>query len=241
MDEGKLARVRKLLAKAEGAATEAERDAYNGKAAELIAEYGIDEALLSAAEHRNETVANKIMKMDAPYATEKAYLLFRISAPMGVKGVQLGSGKSTRMHLFGVQSDLERTELLFTSLLLQAARWVQKVKPANPWTYDNPYGEDVAAYRRSWMRGFADEVGGRIREAEDRKRGESESGGSGVELVLFDRGKLVNQAMRDAYPRLGTIRGPQVRRGAYAAGRQAGATADIGGTRIGGNHAALSR
>jgi hypothetical protein len=181
------------------------------------------------------------MKMDAPYATEKAYLLFRISAPMGVKGVQLGSGKSTRMHLFGVQSDLERVELLFTSLLLQAARWVSKVKPANPWTYDNPYGEDVAAYRRSWMRGFADVVGGRIREAEDRKRGESESGGSGVELVLFDRGKLVNQAMRDAYPRLGTIRGPQVRRGAYAAGRQAGATADIGGTRIGGNHAALSR
>ena len=38
-DDKMLERVRRLLTKAEGAATESERDAYNGKAAELIARY----------------------------------------------------------------------------------------------------------------------------------------------------------------------------------------------------------
>ena len=51
-DDKMLERVRRLLAKAEGAATESERDAYNGKAAELIARYGIEVALLAAMEAR---------------------------------------------------------------------------------------------------------------------------------------------------------------------------------------------
>lgn len=44
--EAKLEIIRKLLAKAERAATPAEADAYNEKAAELMARHGVDAAVL---------------------------------------------------------------------------------------------------------------------------------------------------------------------------------------------------
>jgi hypothetical protein len=232
MDNSKLERVRKLLAKAEGAATEGERDAYNEKASKLIAEYGIDAALLAAAEKRDERVADRLIKMDKPYAAEKAHLLHAIAKPMGVKTVRLGSGANVQVHVFGVQSDLDRVEVLFTSLLVQAARGAAKAMPANPWSYSNPYGEDVASYRRSWFRGFADVLYVRIEEIERRARGESEASGTGVELVLFDRSKLVAQAVSEAYPRLTTLRMGKPKRHAYANGADAGRNADIGQKRM---------
>ena len=45
----KLDTVRKLLAKADGAATPAEAEVYTAKAIELMARHGIDEALLAGA------------------------------------------------------------------------------------------------------------------------------------------------------------------------------------------------
>ena len=45
-------------------------------------------------------------------------------------------------------ADLERVELLYTSLLLQATRELIHVRP-------DEWGESTAAYRRSWLAGFA--------------------------------------------------------------------------------------
>ena len=51
MSDPLLARVRKLLAKAEDpACTPAEAEAFTAKATELIAKYGVDQALLSLAD-----------------------------------------------------------------------------------------------------------------------------------------------------------------------------------------------
>ena len=51
MYDDKLARIRKLLAQAEDpAATAAEAEAFNAKAAELMARHGVDAALLAASD-----------------------------------------------------------------------------------------------------------------------------------------------------------------------------------------------
>src|SRR5690349_14609911 len=90
-DDKMLVRVRRLLSKAEGATTESERDAYNAKAAELIARYGIEEALLAAAEATGARPADRIVALDAPYARDKASLLSAVAIPLGVQGVLCSS------------------------------------------------------------------------------------------------------------------------------------------------------
>ena len=65
--------------------------------------------------------------------------------------------KELSIHLFGHASDLERSELLFTSLLLQSAHGLART-PVPEW-------EHKAAFRRSWLAGFRMAVGRRLDEA----------------------------------------------------------------------------
>ena len=85
--EKMLERVRRLLAKAEGASTEAERDAYNAKAAELIARYGIEEALLAEDRQERQVPGDLVVGLDPPYARDKGSLLAAIAGPLRVRAV----------------------------------------------------------------------------------------------------------------------------------------------------------
>ena len=71
----KLDTVRKLLAKADGAATPAEAEVYTAKAVELMARHGIDEALLGAAAPYRDEVATCRIPVADPYSAGKARLL----------------------------------------------------------------------------------------------------------------------------------------------------------------------
>src|SRR5580700_4150826 len=120
-----LERVRKLLAKAEAeGVTPAEAEALTAKAAELMARYGIDRALLAAARPDTDGPANRIIDVDSPWSGVKAHLLGGLASAIRCACVQLprtGPGASTRIHVFGYASDLERAEILYTSLLIQMA------------------------------------------------------------------------------------------------------------------------
>ena len=62
-----LERVRKLLAKAEAAGvTGPEGEALTAKAAELMARYGIDRALLAAARPETDQPANRVITVPNP-------------------------------------------------------------------------------------------------------------------------------------------------------------------------------
>ena len=76
MTDALLARVRKLLAKAEDpACTPAEAEAFTAKATELIAKYGVDQALLAEADPARDPVGDRVVALDPPYALDKAGLL----------------------------------------------------------------------------------------------------------------------------------------------------------------------
>lgn len=237
-----LAKVRKLLALAEDpAATEHEAVTYTAKAAQLIADYGIDQALLAQADPASDPVGDRVLTMDAPYAADKADLLSTVARRLRCRAVQRTRRRDGRrelsLHLFGHHSDLERTELLFTSLLLQAATGLSRT-PVPP-------DEHKAAFRRSWLAGFRMAVGDRLADAERRAEAQSagrfRASGTSTELVLADRSALVEAALHDAYPRLATARPRQLSGSGGAEGWVAGRQADLGERRVGGVRPPLPR
>ena len=120
-DNPLLERVRKLLAKAEAqGVTPAEAEALTAKAAELMARYGIDRALLAAQQPETDHPADRKVDIDNPWARVQAHLLCGLASAMRCQCVILPrSGPGTRIHMFGFASDIERTDVLYTSLLVQ--------------------------------------------------------------------------------------------------------------------------
>lgn len=232
--DGILEKVRKLLAKAEDdGVTPAEAEALTGKATELMARYGIDQARLNAARPGADMLANRKIDIENPWAMVRIHLLNGVFTAMRCKVIQLSSPNGgARVHVFGFQSDMDRAELLYTSLLVQmhralAAQTVPAFASRSP-----------KAWRRSWMLGFASEVSRRIEAAEQRAATQAASedratAGPGTAVMLRDRSLAVQTAFRQEYPRTRTA---AVRCGVsgYGQGREAGQRADIGGARVGG-------
>lgn len=225
----RLERVRKLLAKAERAGTPEEAETYNAKAVELMARHGIDEALLSAGlgagDPRRDAIGVLRVAMEDPYSGGKARLLGWIAAALRCRWIMHGAvaGKVAAVTVFGFASDRERVELLYTSLLLQATGQLVRLRPPDPW-------ESVAAYRRSWLQGFAAQVHQRLLLAET--EAVQSTPGGGAELVLADRGTQVDRAYAEAFPTLGRARRPSLSGSGFTDGAVAGARADLGGPAV---------
>ncbi|WP_158888239.1 DUF2786 domain-containing protein [Amycolatopsis anabasis] len=222
-----LARVRKLLAKAEDpAVTEAEAELYNTKAAELIARYGIDRAMLAADDHTSDEVATVRVRLDNPYSRDKAELMSSIAQPLRCRTVFHQLGKSvSAVTVFGYRSDLERAELLFTSLLLQAGTQLTRVRPDSWWGY-----ESVSAYRRTWLHGFSVAVHRRLAEAERRAVADhtaTTAAGRPTDLVLRDRKAVVDQAYAEQFGGLRTMGRRKLSGSGYSDGHHAGQRASL--------------
>lgn len=230
-----LARVRKLLAKAEDpAATAQEAETYTAKASELMAAYGIDRALLAASDPSLDVVGDRVIVHDRPYAAEKAQLVGEVALSLRCRVVRRtrypDGEKQLSSHLFGHRSDLERAEILFTSLLLQAMQELTRTPvPA----LDHP-----AAFRRSWLSGFSTAVGRRLERAERAAAEQAEdrfaASGTSTALVLADRSAAVEAARDATYPDLRTLSTRRLSGSGRAQGWAAGQRADLGSTRLGG-------
>jgi hypothetical protein len=234
----KLDVIRKLLAKADGAATTAEAEAYTAKAVTLMARHGIDAALLDATAAKKETIESRRITITGPYSRDKADLLTWLGGALRCRTVLHSQAKRIiAVTVVGFASDLERLELLYTSLLLQATRQLVHVAP--PWSSQ----ESTAAYRRTWFQGFNSVVARRVREAETQAVEETpEPTGTstpGVALVLADRKAQVDVALDALFPTLGTAKRRKLSGTGRRAGAQAGLRADIGSKQVGGERRAV--
>ncbi|MEU5903691.1 DUF2786 domain-containing protein [Micromonospora sp. NPDC047467] len=220
MSEAMLSKVRKLLAQAEDpACTPAESAAFTAKATELIARYGVDRALLAARDPTTDPVGDRVLDIVAPYARDKVGLLAAVAEPLRCRCVRRRQGNGFTLHLFGFASDLERVDLLFTSLLVQAAHGLAGTEV--------PEGEHPAAFRRSWLAGFAQVIGGRLWAAETAAA--SEPGTPSVALVLADRSDRVQRRLAEQYPRLRTAPPRRLAGTGFGPGAEAGHRANLGG------------
>jgi hypothetical protein len=232
-------RVRKLLAQAEdeGCSPE-EAESFTAKAADLMARYGIDRALLGALHPDSDRPADKKFAFAAPWADVKAHLLGAVASALRCQCVQTQTDDGPRLHVFGYASDLERAEMLFTSLLVQMARALaREIVPGT--------GNAAKAWRRSWMLGFCAAAVARVRAAEaaavvaaDAETGAAAAGGT--EVVLADRSLTVRLQVSATYPRLKKKRVTYSGSG-YRDGHAAGQRADIGGSKLGGRPAGAIR
>jgi uncharacterized protein DUF2786 len=245
MDESKLARVRALLAKAESTEFPAEAEALTAKAAELMATYGIEDAHLAATGEQTEPFVQHRIDITDPYSDGKAGLLSAVAVALRCRTIQYsykGHRSVPYAVLFGYQSDVERVEMLYTSLLLQAASQVRYQRPD-----DTAMGraESVSAYRRSWLRGFATAVRVRLQAAEKRAvaqhdRGTTAAPGTpSTDLVLIDRRAQVDVAFEEAFGKLKATKSRYSSANGYLDGNAAGRRADLNQTRLGGNRRAL--
>jgi len=227
-----LDRVRKLLAKAEDeGVTPHEAEALTAKAAELMARYGINRALLGALHPETDSPADRVFDLGNPWAGVKAHLLAGLASALRCQCILLSRREpGSRVHVFGYLSDLERADILFTSLLVQMARALaaQPVPAA---------GGRAKAWRRSWMLGYASAVVARVRAAEEAAVASASSGtgtapqGPSATLVLADRSMTVRRHAEQAYPRTRRTRVTYSGNG-YQAGYREGQKADIGGAKV---------
>lgn len=197
----KLDLARKLLAKAEDpACVDFERDLFQRKAMNLIAEYGLDAAMIAAglkAEAR-PTVADRTITVPAPFSTTKVSLLNAIAREMSVRVVAFGSlSVAAEKHpvvceMVGFDADIDRCELLFTSLLVQSAYTLAATRM--------PVYEQPEPFRRSYFYGYGKAVGQRLAEANERARAARGDTGESMALVLADRGDQVARRYRERHP-----------------------------------------
>ena len=109
------------------------------------------------------------------------------------------SGPGIRMHLFGFESNLERLDVLYTSLPpIQMWQGVAVTEVPN-WT------RSPRAWRRSWLLGFISAVVSRVREAEARAKADSQGTGpvgqpSRTDIALADRKQIIERNLAHAYP-----------------------------------------
>jgi hypothetical protein len=228
-----LDRVRKLLSKAEDeGCPPAEAEALTAKAAELMARYGIDRALLGALRPETDGPADRVFTLGNPWGDVKRHLLAGLATALRCQCVQTRHEAGTRLHIFGYRSDLERADILFTSLLVQMARALAGQPVPG-------YGSAARAWRRSWMLGYCSAVVARVRAAEEAaasSAGDSaaagdSAGGRSAQLVLADRSLVVRRQVTAAYPRLRKTRVTYSGSG-YGDGYREGQRADIGGAKL---------
>jgi len=203
-----LARVRKLLAKAEAeGVTPDEGQALTAKAAELMAKYGIDRALLAAQRPETDRPADRKVDIDNPWARIQAHLLCGLASALRCQCVVLPRPvPGSRIHIFGFASDIERTDVLYTSLLVQM--WHGLAAAQVPGWSRSP-----RAWRRSWLLGFTSAVVSRVRAAEHQVTSQI--------VRNIERAYPVTRKTRVTYSGSG-----------YGAGYTEGQRADIGSARL---------
>ena len=220
VDDRILERVRKLLARAEHPSTPpAEAEACSEKAAAMMSRYVIDQAMLEAsAPDASAPVVQRIV-LEAPYTIAKAVLLDRVAKSFRVCvaiGADHGAGRLCTM--VGYAADIAMTELLFTSLLLQASSAMLVASAGHP---------RVKAFRRSFLMGYADMIGRRLSEVRRASEEEAAAESPGTSLVLVDRTARVEQAFAEEFPHLRSLRTTVSSAGGLTAGHAAGAAADL--------------
>ncbi|MFE9925176.1 DUF2786 domain-containing protein [Streptomyces sp. NPDC005774] len=239
----KLAKIKALLAKAEDpAALPEEAELYFAKAAELMAEYGIEQAMLADAKPETDKIGERTFNVKGKYMADRSSLLFAIAHALGARNVYwsltdpLTRKRYRRVRVYAHESTLSRIELLFSSLQLQALNGVQHAR--------SQYGESTIAYRKSWLAGFASSVRNRLDEAEESALRDAtrEAGTAGAELVLVKREEAVAAFFKRAHPKIKTAPSRRLTGTGWGDGRAAGERADLGRGHLSGNRPkALSR
>jgi len=225
LDQRLITRVRALLAKAESTDFPEEADAFTAKAQELMARHRIDHTLLVAKTGGRDQPASRRVSIDNPYEAPKTLLLQVVAEANSCRAVWMKRFGFTTV--VGFPTDLESTELLFTSLLVQATRAMTQAKPSI-----DEYGRNTTrSFRQSFLTAYASRIGERLSAATEGVDREMTVSAGAAQLlpVLAARDDAVRVAFERQFPAL-TQRATAINnRAGWASGRAAADQASLHG------------
>ena len=220
-------RVRKLFAKAESTTSEHEADALLSKAYDLLAKYGIDEAVAKAGAGTDSSeISQWTFEPSGAYKYDQIILVNQIASALHCSAIRLNKQV---LRVYGAKRHLDRVELL--AGMLVAYMLATAGKSTNP----RPWAESTVTYRKSVMMGFIVTVTERLTASE--RSAADASAGTGAEIVLASDSRRAASAMSQDFPT--TRNGGAARRSAagFDAGAAAASSIDLGGKRVGGSRA----
>jgi hypothetical protein len=225
LDQRMLHRVRALLAKAESTDFPEEADAFTAKAQELMARHRIDHALLVATMGGHDQPVTRRVGIDNPYEAPKTLLLQVVAEANSCRAVWMKRFGFTTV--VGFPADLEATELLFTSLLVQATRAMTQAKPST-----DRYGRNTTrSFRQSFLTAYASRIGERLDAATEGVDQEMTASVGAAQLlpVLAARDDAVRDAFEKQFPELTQHATAINNREGWASGRAAADRASLHG------------
>jgi hypothetical protein len=228
-DHALIDKVRKLLAMAERTANHNEADAFSRKAAELIAEHRLDPERLRAPDPHDQLSVRTFELGRGAYVRARLALLQAVATAHGCSTVFRTGYHGTTALVAGYASDLETTELLYTSLHAQASARMSAERRST--------GAATQQWRRSFLFGYAHQVGEML--GETTEHAETIAAGDGSSLpALRARERRVEDYAARTFGRVVSARPVSAPTATgYVAGRAAASRADVGRTMVPGSRA----
>ncbi|MEU3265095.1 DUF2786 domain-containing protein [Streptomyces bacillaris] len=242
-NDPQLARVRAILAKAEDpAASPEEAQAYFAKAADLMAKYGIERAMLAEKAPETDKPSHRVIFIKGTYLLDRTFLLGAIVEALGGQSVRWRvydreSGKYVqKFKMYGYESMLDRAEMLYTSLLLQAFNGMKQGRPQP--------GESTTSYRKAWLNGFRYAVKRRLKQADEAAVAEADmalpDSSASTALVLAQREDTIRAIFTTHHPKIRPSAKRNLRGSGWRDGDLAGQRADLGHDRIASRRTAIA-
>lgn len=223
VDAKALKLIRALLAKAEATTFEAEAETFTAKAQEMMTRHSIDAAVLASANKGSGArsgIESRRVHIDNPYADEKATFLSIIADVNGARAIW--SPEPGFVTVMGFPVDLHLTDLLFTSLLVQATHAAAEATSRDR-------RSRTPSYRRAFLLSYAYRIGERL-EAAKRQTSAAAAVDYGDSLlpILADKQAAVDAAYEEAFPNSTKMKSRSLDAAGYYAGRAAAERAHIG-------------
>lgn len=227
-------KIRALLDKAEATSFPAEAEALTAKATALMASWQITDAMLAAARPVRDRggITTRDVELGKGHYVNARLALLAAAAAFTQCRVLTSTGWNGRVgQLIGHAGDVDRAEMLYTSLLVQATTAAAKAPPSST------NGLSTTSWRRNFLLGFARTTADRLQAAAEAAVEAAESataplrpsGKGSVALVLADRVDEVDDWIRTTHGRVGTVRPARASSAAgWTQGQAAGRRADLG-------------
>jgi hypothetical protein len=216
LDQKVLARVRALLAKAESTEFDEEAEALSAKAQELMTRHSLDRLLVDAPVDEAPLTSAVRIWLETPYVSAKSLLVSAVAGAnlsTAIWNEQLGF-----VTVVGDAHDLAATELMVTSLLVQAGRAM---------LHASQRSDQKRSFRQSFLVSYASRVGERLDQAS--AHATAELGSTALVPALAAHHERVDRAREQLFPRI-TSRSVAVSNAqGWAAGRAAADQAELGG------------
>lgn len=234
-------KIRSLLNHAERAGTQEEADTFFAKAQDLMTKWAIDDAMIQQAAEKNEKeqIEKRQIVLQFRFYKADASILQAIAVNNQARVLitdQKGEKRGEYIaYLVGFPSDLDRTEMMFASMMIQLNRALEDHLRNYP-----EIKADRSANKRerkSFRYGFGTRLQDRLKEA----KSVASSDGTANPYAVALRNR--DQEVEDYLAQMGARRSrggrQQTSTSGYMAGVDAADRADVGNPAVGGNRKSL--